>query len=136
MSRFKRLTDAEARTLTRRERLDRIEAEQAYWFRKKKRTAEEDAAFREFTRIMYAYLSPVSVADAMQDTIDYIEGRSPGSYRDTRPGEEIPKLPPMGGVGKTRATRYRRLHRRSSAGWSHRHLARPLKAVVLAAPAN
>ena len=68
MSRFKRLTDAEARTLTRRELLDRIEAEQAYWFRKKKRTAEEDAAFREFTRIMYAYLSPASVADAMQDT--------------------------------------------------------------------
>lgn len=50
MSRFKRLTDAEARTLTRRELLDRIEAEQQYWFRKKTRTAEEDAAFREFTR--------------------------------------------------------------------------------------
>jgi hypothetical protein len=37
MSRFKRLTDAEARTLTRRELLDRIEAEQKYWFRKKTR---------------------------------------------------------------------------------------------------
>lgn len=95
MSRFKRLTDAEARTLTRCELLDRIEAEQAYWFRKKTRTAEDDAAFREFTRIMYAYLSPASIAEAMQDTIDYIEGRSPGSYWDTRPGEETPKLPPM-----------------------------------------
>ncbi len=40
------------------------------------------------------------------------------------------------GVGRTRATRYKRLHRRSSAGWSSRHLACPLKAVVLAAPAN
>jgi hypothetical protein len=95
MSRFKRLTDAEARTLTRRELLDRVEAEQAYWFRKRTRTAGDDAAFREFTRIMYAYLSPASVAEAIQDTIDYIEGRSPGSYWDTRPGEESPGLPPM-----------------------------------------
>src|SRR6266705_5716211 len=85
MSRFKRLTDAEARTLTRRELLDRIEAEQAYWFRKKAMTPEDDAAFREFTRIMHAYLSPASIAEAIQDTIDYIEGRSPGSYWDTRP---------------------------------------------------
>jgi hypothetical protein len=30
-----------------------------------------------------------------QDTIDHIEGRSTGSYWDTRPGEEIPGLPPM-----------------------------------------
>lgn len=96
MSKFKRLTDAEARTLTRRELLDRIEAEQAYWFRKKNRTADDDAAFREFTRIMYAYLSPASVAEAMQDTIDYIEGRpGAGGYWDRRPGEEIAELPPM-----------------------------------------
>ncbi|MGH3225936.1 MAG: hypothetical protein ACRDPY_45855 [Streptosporangiaceae bacterium] len=93
MSRFKRLTDAEARTLTRRELLDRIEAEQAYWLRKKTMTPEDDAAFREFTRIMHAYLSPASIAEAIQDTIDYIEGRSPGSYWDTRPGEESPKQP-------------------------------------------
>lgn len=95
MARFKRLTDAEARTLTRRELLDRIEAEQQYWFRKKTRTDEDDAAFREFTRIMYAYLGPDSVAEAMQDTIDHIEGRSPGGWWDARPGEETPKLPPM-----------------------------------------
>lgn len=98
MSRFKRLSDAEARTLTRRELLDRIEAEQAYWFRKKKAmTPEDDVAFREFTRIMHAYLSPASIAEAMQDAIDYIEGRSPGGYWDTRPGEEVPRLPPMDG---------------------------------------
>jgi hypothetical protein len=42
---------------------------------------------------MHAYLSPASVAEAIQDTIDYIEGRSPGSYWDTRPGEETPRLP-------------------------------------------
>ena len=96
MSRFKRLTDAEARTLTRRELLDRIEAEQAYWFRKKKRTAEEDAAFREFTRIMYAYLSPASVADAMQDTIDYIEGRSPAATGTPARGRRFPSCPRWG----------------------------------------
>jgi hypothetical protein len=74
----------------------RIEAEQAYWFRKKKSmTPEDDAAFREFTPITRAYLSPASIAEAVQDTIDHIEGRSPGRYWDTRPGEEIPKLPPM-----------------------------------------
>lgn len=92
MSRFKRLTDAEARTLTRAELLDRIEAEQAYWFRKKARTAEDDAAFREFTRIMHAYLDP---AAAMQDTIDHIEGRSAGGYWETRPGEDVTSLPAM-----------------------------------------
>lgn len=95
MSRFKRLTDAEARTLTRRELLDRIEAEQAYWFRKKTRTAEDDVAFREFTRIMHAYLGPAAIAEAMQDTIDYIEGRSPGGYWDRRPDEEAPEAPSM-----------------------------------------
>lgn len=91
MSRFKRLTDAEARTLTRRELLDRIETEQKYWLRKKTRTVGDDAAFREFTRIMYAYLSPASIAEAMQDTIDYIEGRSSGSYWETRPGDDDDK---------------------------------------------
>ena len=92
MARFKRLTDAEARSLTRGELLDRIEAEQAYWFRKRARAAEDDAAFREFTRIMYAYLDP---AAAMQDTIDHIEGRSAGGYWKTRPGEDDAVLPAM-----------------------------------------
>jgi hypothetical protein len=45
---------------------EEIEAEQAYWFRKKKSmTPEDDAAFREFTRIMCAYLSPASIAEAI-----------------------------------------------------------------------
>ena len=84
MTRFKRLTDAEARSLTRRELLDRIEAEQAYWFRSH-RDRKDPEGFREFSRIMHAYLSP---AVAIQGTIDYIEGRRSGSYWDTRPGEE------------------------------------------------
>jgi hypothetical protein len=90
MTRFKRLTDAEARSLTRRELLDRIEAEQAYWFRGH-RDRKDPEGFREFTRIMCAYLSPASIAEAMQATIDYIEGRGPGNYWDTRP-EPVPPM--------------------------------------------
>jgi hypothetical protein len=85
MARFKRLTDAEARTLTRREILDRVEAEQAYWFRGH-RDRQDPEGYREFTRIMYAYLSPASITEAMQDTIDHIEGRSAGGWWDVRPG--------------------------------------------------
>lgn len=59
-------------------------------------TPEDDAAFREFSRILRTYLSPASIAEAMQDTIDYIEGRpGAGGYWDRRPGEEVPRLPPM-----------------------------------------
>ena len=84
MTRFKRLTEAEARTLTRRELLDRVEAEQKYWARKHARSDEDRAAEREFTRILFTYMNP---SEAMQATIDYIEGlRGPG-YWDTRPGE-------------------------------------------------
>jgi hypothetical protein len=37
MARFKRLSDAEARTMTRAALLDRVEAEEAYWERKQAR---------------------------------------------------------------------------------------------------
>jgi hypothetical protein len=84
MARFKRLTDAEARTLTRRELLDRVEAEQAYWSRKRTFTAEDRAAEREFSRILFTYLNP---AEGIQATIDYIEGRRGHDYWDTRPGD-------------------------------------------------
>jgi hypothetical protein len=87
MARFKRLTDAEARTLTRSELLDRVEAEQAYWFRGNRDRQDPDG-FREFSRILHAYLGPASIAEAIQDTIDWIEGRSSGSYWETRPCDE------------------------------------------------
>lgn len=44
MTCFKRLTDGEARTLTRGELLDRVEAEQKYWARKHARSAGDRAA--------------------------------------------------------------------------------------------
>lgn len=83
MSRFKRLTDAEARTLTRGELLDRVEAEQAYWSRKRTMSGEDRDAEREFSRILFTYLKP---AEAIQATIDYIEGRNSGDYWKTVPG--------------------------------------------------
>lgn len=85
MARFKRLTEEEARTLTRAELLDRVEAEQKYWARKRIVTDEDRAASREFTRILFTYVKP---GEAIQATIDYIEGRRGHDYWDTRPGDE------------------------------------------------
>jgi hypothetical protein len=82
MARFRRLTDAEARSLTRAELLDRVEAEEAYWSRKRTFTAADRAAEREFSRIMHAYLSPL---DAIQAAMDTVQGRR-SDYWDTRPG--------------------------------------------------
>jgi hypothetical protein len=82
VARFKRLTDAEARTLTRAELLDRVEAEQAYWARKRGRSDEDVAAEMEFSLIMHTYLSPQGALDAVRDVL---EGRE-SDYWDTRPG--------------------------------------------------
>lgn len=84
MARFKRLTDAEARTLTRAELLDRAEAESAYWDRRPPRTGEDREAHREFGRILHAYLNP---ADGLRAARDALEGR-PSGYWETRPGDE------------------------------------------------
>jgi hypothetical protein len=82
--RFKRLTDAEARTLTRAELLDRVEAEQKYWERKRGLSDEDRAAEREFSRIMHAYLSP---HDAIQAAMDTVQGRR-SDYWERRPGDD------------------------------------------------
>jgi hypothetical protein len=83
MARFKRLTDEEARTLTRGELLDRVEAEQKYWERKRARSDADRAAEREFSRILFTYVNP---SEAIQATIDYIEGRRGHDFWDTPPG--------------------------------------------------
>lgn len=83
MTRFKRLTDAEARSLTRAELLDRVEAEQAYWARKRTMTPQDKAAEREFSRILHAYLSPHAAIQAAMDTV---QGRR-SDYWETRPGD-------------------------------------------------
>jgi hypothetical protein len=87
VARFKRLSDAEARTLTRAELLDRVEAEEAYWERKQARgmTAADDEAAQEFSRIMHAYLSP---HDAIQAAMDTVQGRG-SDYWERRPCDEL-----------------------------------------------
>ena len=92
MSRFKRLTDAEARTLTRAELLDRVEAEEAYWSRKRTMTPDDRVAEREFSRIMHTCLSP---HDAVQAAIDTVEGRG-SDYWETRPGQD--RAPGLGAL--------------------------------------
>jgi hypothetical protein len=92
VSSFKRLTDAEAQTLTRAQLLDRVEAEQKYWERKRTRTDADMEAEREFSRIMHAYLSPQAAIQAVRDTL---EGRRT-DYWEARPGDEPP--PPRGDV--------------------------------------
>lgn len=87
MSKFKRLTDAEARTLTRAKLLDRVETEQAYWSRKRAMTSADTAAEQEFRRIWHAHLSPEAAIKAAMDTV-----RGLGSdYWETRPCDEMPE---------------------------------------------
>ena len=81
MARFKRLTDAEARQLTRAELLDRVEAEQRYWQRKSTRTDADVAAWREFSRILQTYIDPGAGLQAAMDTLN---GKR-SDYWETRP---------------------------------------------------
>jgi hypothetical protein len=93
MARFKRLTDDEARQMTRAGLLDRVERESAYWDWKIRRpmTGEDRAAHREFSRIMHAYLDPAAM---IRDTIDLLEGRGSGGYMARRPCDDgLPEDP-------------------------------------------
>jgi hypothetical protein len=93
VARFKRLTAAEARTLTRDQLLDRILAEQAYWKRKHARgmTTEDEAAEKEFHRIMYASISP---DQGITDLLDHLKGvPGAGSYFDQKPDVPDPEEP-------------------------------------------
>jgi hypothetical protein len=86
--RAEKLTDAEARTLTRRELMDRIEAEQQYWFRKHKGTmsADDEAAWREFSHLLQKYCSE-AISGGLRAAMDLMEGRGGADYWDTRPGD-------------------------------------------------
>lgn len=80
MARFKRLTDTEARILTRRQILDRVEVEQAYWFWGRRAEKDPDG-YAEFCRIMHACLDPLKGIEAAMATL---EGR-PNGYWESRP---------------------------------------------------
>lgn len=84
MKRPKHLTEAEARTLTRRQILDRVEAEQAYWLGLRRMPEEGHTACRELMQIMHRY---VDLPGALGATIDLVEGRRAVSYWDIVPGE-------------------------------------------------
>ena len=88
MARFKRLTDTEARTLTRAQLLDRLEAESAYWDRRPPKSDEDREAYREFSAILHAYLNP---ADGLRAARDVLEGRG-SDYWESRPVESRPRL--------------------------------------------
>jgi hypothetical protein len=77
-----RLTEAEARTLTRGEILDRLEAESEWWTAHRPRTDADHKAYATFARILNSSIDP---AAAIQDTLDYVQGRGTGSYWATRP---------------------------------------------------
>jgi hypothetical protein len=83
----KYLTDAGARTMTRRELVDRIYAEMDHWKARRPRTEAQRAAYAELVRIMYAYTDP---AAGLTSVRHYLEGQ-PDGYWET----PVASLPPL-----------------------------------------
>ena len=70
MSRLTRLTEAEARTMTRREILARVEAEQARLLARRSKTTADHAQLSELMRILRAAgITPVAGFDALERTL-------------------------------------------------------------------
>lgn len=86
MARFQRLTIEEARNLARAELLDRLEVEQRYWHRRlnRKEIAWEDEGYQKFRQIMRL----IDPAEAVSDTLAWLQGRGPGRYMDSKPGDD------------------------------------------------
>ncbi|BDT39488.1 hypothetical protein [Streptomyces yaizuensis] len=90
MPAFKRLTAADLDRLTRAELLDRIEKEGAYWDRKVARgmTADDAAAYQEFSRILHAALNPGAM---IQHATRFVQGHGDNGYWAQKPGSrELP----------------------------------------------
>lgn len=83
MKRPKRLTEAEARTLTRAQILDRLEAESDWWTLHRPKTDADREAYAVFSRLLHAYIDP---AEGLKAAMDTLEGRS-SDYWETRPGD-------------------------------------------------
>jgi hypothetical protein len=84
MPAFKRLTEADLRTLTREELLDRFDAEGAYWDRKMQRgLSEKDAAaYQEYGRLLHL---AIDHARALDDITNYLNGGDRPDYWKQRP---------------------------------------------------
>ena len=90
MPAFKRLTEADLRTLTRSELLERFEREGEYWDRKMKRvmTDADRAAYTEYSRLMHLAIQP---GDGIEHALKYVKGQGDDGYWD------VPPLPPVDG---------------------------------------
>lgn len=86
MTAFRYLTDAEARTLTRSELLERIEAQQTYYDSKRRKTAADEAAMDELSRILHQY---INIGAAFDSAFAALDGRKAG-YWETRPADDQP----------------------------------------------
>lgn len=88
MPAFIRLTEDDLRTLTRNQLLARFEREGEYWDRKHKRgmTEADNAAYREYSRLMHLAIPP---GEGIQHALDYVNGKGDDGYWDT------PPLPPV-----------------------------------------
>lgn len=90
MARFKRLTRADLDVLTRKELLDRLEAEQNYWARKERGGLDsaDQQARREFTDLIFTVLNPAGLADSMAEDAAWLRGEraTAGSFWDETPG--------------------------------------------------
>jgi hypothetical protein len=90
---FKYLTEDEARTLTRHELLDRVEAQQVYYDVMWRKTPADEAAMNELSRIIHRYLNINAAFDAAFATLGGYKGTR---YWETRPEEDRPAGPPAG----------------------------------------
>jgi hypothetical protein len=75
------LTEEESRSLTRREILDRVEAEQAWLLSRRAMTQAQRAQYGEIMKIMHAAIDPLAAIDTVRHTLD---GR-PDGYWEARP---------------------------------------------------
>lgn len=82
-STFQHLTYDEAQQMTRGELLERVVAEQQWWFRRMDagRARFDDEGYREFCRIMHL-LDP---GEALADALRVVKGLPGPSYWDQRP---------------------------------------------------
>lgn len=87
MAAFTYLTDDEARGLARHELLDRVQAQQAYYDAKRRKTPADEAAMDELSRIIRRYLN---IGAAFDSAFATLGGHTGTGYWETRPQDDRP----------------------------------------------
>jgi hypothetical protein len=90
-----RLTDAEARTLTPDELLDRIDFEQLWWERKcdlSKMSERDRDDYRQFRQLLHTYL-PLADAFAAMEDLARGDQAAHDAYRNTPVGQRLERSP-------------------------------------------